>query len=88
MSARVTLAAPRVLSLVRVETSIRFDANGRAWQFAAAAEPLLHTLARGSATVSELCDATSGSLDGATVQQFVVELARQGLVHVSGEPGA
>lgn len=88
MTARVTLAAPRALNLVRDEASIRFDANGRAWQFAAAAEPLLHTLERGPATVAELCDATAGTLDGATVRQFVVELARQGLVHVSGEPGA
>ena len=88
MSARVTLAAPRALNLVRDDSSIRFDANGRAWQFAAAAEPLLHTLERGPATVAELCDATAGALDGATVQQFVVELARHGLVQVTGEPGA
>jgi len=88
MNARVTLSAPRELNLVRDDESIRFDANGRVWQFAAAAEPLLHTLARGPATVAELCSATAGALDGATVQQFVVELARQGLVQVTGEPGA
>ena len=87
MSATVTLAAPRALNLVRNDASIRFDANGRAWQFAAAAEPLLHTLERGPATVAELCNATAG-LDGATVQRFVVELARHGLVQVTGEPGA
>jgi ribosomal protein L16 Arg81 hydroxylase len=88
MNAKITLAAPRALNLVRDDASIRFDANGRAWQFAAAAEPLLHTLERGPATVAELCNAAAGALDGATVQQFVVELARHGLVHVSGEPGA
>jgi ribosomal protein L16 Arg81 hydroxylase len=88
MDAKVTLAAPRALNLVRDDSSIRFDANGRAWQFAAAAEPLLHTLERGPATVAELCDATAGALDGATVRQFVVELARHGLVRVTGEPGA
>ena len=86
MSARVTLAAPRALNLVRDEASIRFDANGRAWQFAAAAEPLLHALERGPATVAELCSVTEGALDGTTVQQFVVELARHGLVQVTGEP--
>jgi ribosomal protein L16 Arg81 hydroxylase len=84
MDARVTLAAPRALNVVRDNGSIRFDANGRAWQFAAAAEPLLHTLERGPATVAELCTATA--LDGDTVQKFVVELARQGLVRVAGEP--
>jgi ribosomal protein L16 Arg81 hydroxylase len=88
MHARVSLAAPRALTLVRDNGSIRFDANGRAWQFAAAAEPLLHTLERGPATVAELCNATAGSLDGATVQKFVTELARHGLVQVTGEPGA
>lgn len=87
MSARVTLAAPRALNVVRDDASIRFDANGRSWQFAAAAEPLLHTLERGSATVAELCRAGAETLDGATVQQFVVELARHGLVRVTGEPG-
>ncbi len=86
MSARVTLAAPRALNIVRSDESIRFDANGRAWQFAADAEPLLHTLARGPATIAELCSATA--LDGATVQQFVAELARQGLVNLAGEPEA
>ena len=86
MSARVTLAAPRALNIVRSDGSIQFDANGRAWQFAAAAEPLLHTLERGPATIAELCDATA--LDGPTVQQFVSELARHGLVNLTGEPEA
>ncbi|HEX7154235.1 MAG TPA: cupin domain-containing protein [Thermoanaerobaculia bacterium] len=85
LDARISLAAPRGLQLVRDEQSIRFDANGRAWQLDATAEPLLHTLARGPATVAQLCDAANG-LDEATVQQFVSELARQGLVSVKGEP--
>jgi hypothetical protein len=84
MDAKVTLQAPRALNVVRENGSIHFSANGRAWQFAAAAEPLLHVLERGPATVAELCTATT--LDGATVQQFVVELARHGLIRVSGEP--
>ncbi|HEX9982456.1 MAG TPA: cupin domain-containing protein [Thermoanaerobaculia bacterium] len=88
MEARITLAAPRALNLVRDEQSIRFDANGRAWQFAAAAEPLLHTLSHGPATVAQLCEAANGALDHATVQQFVTELARHGLVDVTGEPDA
>ena len=37
MNARVTLAAPRALNIVRDDASIHFDANGRAWRFAAAA---------------------------------------------------
>jgi hypothetical protein len=86
MSAKVALAAPRALNIVRDDGSIQFDANGRAWKLAAAAEPLLHVLERGPATVAELCSATT--LDGATVQQFVVELARQGLVNLAGEPEA
>ncbi|HEX8255942.1 MAG TPA: cupin domain-containing protein [Thermoanaerobaculia bacterium] len=86
MTARVALAAPRALNIVRDEQSIHFDANGRAWKFAAAAEPLLHALERGPATVAELCNATT--LDGNTVQQFVAELARHGLVNLAGEPEA
>ena len=86
MNARVTLAAPRALNIVQDDGSIHFDANGRAWRFAAAAEPLLHALERGPATVAELCNASA--LDGATVQQFVTELARQGLVNLAGEPEA
>lgn len=86
MNARVTLAAPRALNIVRDDASIHFGANGRAWRFAAAAEPLLHALERGPATVAELCDASA--LDGATVQQFVTELARHGLVNLAGEPDA
>ncbi|HYO78088.1 MAG TPA: cupin domain-containing protein [Thermoanaerobaculia bacterium] len=86
MTARVALAAPRALNIVRDEQSIHFDANGRAWKFAAAAEPLLHALERGPATVAELCNATT--LDGSVVQQFVAELARHGLVNLAGEPEA
>jgi ribosomal protein L16 Arg81 hydroxylase len=86
MNARVTLAAPRALNIVRDDASIHFDANGRAWRFAAEAEPLLHALERGPATVAELCDASA--LDGPIVQQFVTELARQGLVNLAGEPEA
>jgi ribosomal protein L16 Arg81 hydroxylase len=88
MSARVSLATPRKLEIIRDDASIRFDANGRAWQFAADAEPLLHALAQGPATVADLCIAAAGKLDDAKVQQFVTELARQGLVNVLGEPEA
>ncbi|MDQ3283221.1 MAG: cupin domain-containing protein [Acidobacteriota bacterium] len=88
LSAQVSLATPRALNLVRDNGSIRFDANGRAWQFAATAEPLLHALERGPATVAQLCDAAAGAIDNATVQQFVSELAQQGLVRVTGEPEA
>lgn len=84
--ARVRLAAPRAFDLVRDESTVRFEANGRSWQFDAAAEPLLRTLARGPATVDELCTATSGVIDHGTVQKFVVELAHHGLVAVDGEP--
>jgi ribosomal protein L16 Arg81 hydroxylase len=84
--ARVRLAAPRALNLVRDESTVRFEANGRSWQFDAAAEPLLRVLASGPATVDELCIAASGSIDGGTVQKFVTELAHHGLVAVDGEP--
>lgn len=86
LTARVTLATPRKLEIIRDEASIRFDANGRAWQFASDAEPLLHALANGPATVADLCNAST--IEPAKVQQFVTELARQGLVNVTGEPEA
>ena len=86
METRVALAAPRALNIVRADESIEFDANGRAWRFASTAEPLLRTLARGPATVAELCDAAAGTLEPSRVQQFVSELAQQGLVKI--EPGA
>ncbi|HVG25593.1 MAG TPA: cupin domain-containing protein, partial [Thermoanaerobaculia bacterium] len=86
METRIALAAPRELNLVQQNGSVSFDANGRAWTFAATTAPLLRTLARGPATVAELCSAAEGALDGAAVQQFVTELARQGLVRI--ETGA
>jgi hypothetical protein len=88
LSAHVALATPRKLEIVREDASICFDANGRAWRFAAEAEPLLHVLARGPATVADLCNAAAGTLDGEKVRQFVTELARQGLVNVTAEPEA
>lgn len=86
MHAKVSLATPRKLDIVRDDASIRFDANGRAWQFASDTEPLLHVLANGPATIADLCSASA--LDHDKVQQFVTELARQGLVNVTGEPEA
>lgn len=82
MTTRVALAVPRALSLVRDDGAVHFDANGRAWRFDAATEPLLRTLARGPATVAELC-AVEGAPDPASIQQFVGELARNGLVNLS-----
>jgi ribosomal protein L16 Arg81 hydroxylase len=87
-SAWVSLAAPRAVHLIRDNGSVRFDSNGRAWSFAAEAEPLLRKLSRGPATVGELCEAAAGSLEHSAVQQFVAELARQGLIRVTGEPDA
>lgn len=86
MDTRIALAAPRELQFVRSDASVTFDANGREFRFAATTEPLLRTLARGPATVAELCNASEGTLDPSGVQQFVTELARQGLVKI--EPGA
>ncbi|MEO8382771.1 MAG: cupin domain-containing protein [Acidobacteriota bacterium] len=85
-SAEVALAVPRALQLIRDNGSVHFDANGRSWSFAADAEPLLRTLERGPATLDELRNAST--LDDAAVQQFVTDLARQGLVRVTGEPDA
>jgi ribosomal protein L16 Arg81 hydroxylase len=86
LETRVVLAAPRGVQLVRENGSVSFDANGKAWTFAATTEPLLQILAKGPATVAELCSAAEGALDAGGVQQFVTELARQGLVRI--EPGA
>jgi ribosomal protein L16 Arg81 hydroxylase len=87
-TARVALATPRRLEIRHDTGSIRFEANGRAWSFASEAEPLLRVLETGPSTVAELCRATAGTLDEGSVQQFVTELARQGLVNVTGEPEA
>ena len=88
LAANVSLAAPRALSIVRDNGAVRFDANGRTWQFDAATEPLLRVLERGPATVAQLCEASAGALDAARVQQFVTELAQQGLLNVIAEPDA
>jgi Cupin superfamily protein len=85
MTTRIALAVPRTFHLMRENGSVHFDANGKAWRFAAATEPLLRTLANGPATVAELCNAAAGSLDDGAVQQFVIELARNGLVNIAGE---
>ena len=66
--ARISLAAPRALQLVRDDGSIGFEANGRSWRFAAAAEPLLRTLAEGPSTLAQLRDVASGALDADAVQ--------------------
>lgn len=88
MEARVSLATPRPLDLVRDDGVVRFDANGRAWSFDAATEPLLRTLANGPATVGELCAAARDAIDGDGVRRIVTELARNGLVNLAGEPEA
>lgn len=82
MNARVALAVPRQLDLVRDDGAVHFDANGRAWRFDAATEPLLRTLARGPATVAELC-AIEGAADAERIRELVGELARNGLVNLS-----
>lgn len=82
MRTRVSLAVPRELQFVSDDGAVHFEAHGRAWQFAAATEPLLRTLARGPATVAELC-AMEGAPDAANVQQLIGELARKGLVNLS-----
>jgi len=84
---RFALAVPRALHLVRDNGAVHFDANGRAWRFDASAEPLLRTLARGPATMAELCHAAAGALDDHAVQQFMIELARNGLVDISDITG-
>ena len=85
MTSQIALAVPRGWNLVRDDGAVHFDANGRAWRFDAATEPLLRTLERGPATVAELCAASQGALDNDAVQQFVIELARNGLVNIAGE---
>lgn len=84
-SARVALAAPFRLDLERVNGSVHFTANGREWQFAASAFPLLDRLNAGPATIAELSGIGSG-LEPSTVREFVVELAREGLARLEGEP--
>jgi hypothetical protein len=79
---RFALALPRELHLVRDDGAVHFDANGKAWRFDASTEPLLRTLARGPATMAELCEAAGGTLDDGAVQQFVIELGRNGLVDI------
>lgn len=86
LSARVSLATPRRLSIIRDDAAIRFDANGRSWHFAPDTAPLLHILTNGPATVADLCAAASPALEAAAVQRLVSELAQQGLVNVAGEP--
>jgi len=87
-AARIALAAPRVLDLVRTDGSIQFNANGRSWRFAAATEPIVRALERGPATVAQLRDAASGAVADATLGQFLLELARHGLVTIDGGPSA
>jgi ribosomal protein L16 Arg81 hydroxylase len=82
MTAQVALAVPRELRIARENGSVHFDANGKAWQFDAATEPLLRTLVRGPATLAELCS-VEGAPDAAQTQRFITELARHGLVSLS-----
>jgi ribosomal protein L16 Arg81 hydroxylase len=82
---RFALAVPRTLNLVRDDGAVHFDANGKNWRFDAKTEPLLRTLERGPATLTELCRAAAGALDDGAVQHFLMDLARNGLVNLSDE---
>lgn len=84
--ASVRLDIARPLALRRQGESVHFNANGRAWQFDAAAEPLLRILEQGAAPVDQLCASVSAPLDAATVRRFITELAAHGLVRIDGEP--
>jgi len=85
--ARVALAVPRAFELVRDDGVMRFDAHGKTWEFPATREPLLRTLARGPVTLAEL-SSIDGALGAEETRNFVVELARQGLVNLSAEAGS
>jgi hypothetical protein len=76
---RVELATPRALQFTALGDSIRFEAHGRSWSFASPAEPLLRRLSNGPATLDELSNVEGVTLDRDAIEQFVVELARQGL---------
>ncbi len=64
---------------------LSLDANGRRWQFAAAARPILEKLVSGfDGSMDELCAAAGPELDGEAVHYFVRELIRDGLVVACG----
>jgi hypothetical protein len=87
-STLVRLDAPRRLEISRADGSIEFEANGRAWKLGSATEPLLKLLEQGPATIAALSDSAAGTLDPERVQQLIVELAREGLVRLEGEPAS
>jgi ribosomal protein L16 Arg81 hydroxylase len=87
-STLVRLDTPRRLEIARAGGSIAFEANGRAWKLGSSAEPLLKLLEEGPATIASLCASSAGALEPATVQQLIVELAREGLVRLEGEPAS
>src|SRR2546423_3566735 len=79
--AHVRLLAPRPLKLEAADGVVEFDCMKRRWRFAAAALPVLRTLAeRRVCAVAELCEAAREKLDERTVRALIGELSRHGLV--------
>ncbi|HEX8140978.1 MAG TPA: cupin domain-containing protein [Pyrinomonadaceae bacterium] len=90
--ARVRLTAPRHLDLrggserVGEDGVVEFSAQGKRWRFAAAALVILRPLATGRVySISELCEAASGTLDERRVRAFLGELILEGLVAIVPE---
>ncbi|HVF54608.1 MAG TPA: cupin domain-containing protein [Pyrinomonadaceae bacterium] len=80
------LTAPRPLDFKIEGGAIEFACNRKRWRFAEDAADVLRALDEGRArTISELCEAARGKLDGRTVRTFLGELILHGLVAVADD---
>lgn len=82
-STLLRLSAPRPFNLAVKDGVLEFDCNRKRWRFAAEALPVFRRLEnRNICSVSELCEATAGTLDEKRVRTFINELLFNGLISI------
>lgn len=85
--AQIQLIAPRPLDLTTIGSTVEFACNGKLWQFATEAKPILNELKDGQVcTIAYLCSIASNNLDRQTVRAFLTELVAHGLITIIAVP--
>jgi ribosomal protein L16 Arg81 hydroxylase len=78
---RLTAARPIITTVDPQKNTLSFAANGKRWEFASAAGPILQELDHhASRSVRELCELTSNDLSADSVREFLLQLLHEGLL--------
>lgn len=82
-STLVRLSTPRPIHLAVVDGVLEFNCNKKRWRFAATTLPIFRRLEnRNICSVSELSEASAGTIDEARVRTFINELLFHGLISI------